>query len=62
MSLLNELKRRNVIRVAAAYGIFSWLLLQVGDILFQTLELPAIWSKGLLAVILMGMPVALFFS
>ena len=62
MSLFNELKRRNVIRVAAAYGVFSWLLLQVGDILFQTLELPSIWNKGLLAVILLGLPMALFFS
>lgn len=29
MSLFNEFKRRNVIRVAAAYLIVGWLLVQV---------------------------------
>ena len=34
MSLFAELKRRNVIRVAAAYLVFSWLVLQIADVLF----------------------------
>ena len=29
MSLFNELKRRNVIRVAMAYVVASWLIIQV---------------------------------
>jgi len=32
MSLFAELKRRNVIRVAIAYGVASWLLIQVADL------------------------------
>lgn len=29
MSLLTELRRRNVFRVGAAYGVVAWLLIQV---------------------------------
>ena len=38
MALFDELKRRNVIRVALAYAVLSWLLLQVGDTLFITAD------------------------
>ena len=34
MSLLNELKRRDVIRVASAYIVFCWLIVQVVETLF----------------------------
>ena len=34
MSFVQELKRRNVLRVAAAYIAFSWLVLQVAETLF----------------------------
>ena len=33
MSLFNELKRRNVFKVGAAYIIVGWLILQVGEVL-----------------------------
>lgn len=51
MPLFDELKRRNVIRVAAFYLVASWFALQVGDILFDAFEFPA-WSMRLLVVIL----------
>lgn len=34
MSFLGELKRRNVIRVATAYVVAAWLIIQVGETLF----------------------------
>ena len=34
MSLLGELKRRNVFRVGAAYVVVSWLLIQVAETIF----------------------------
>ena len=34
MSFLNELKRRNVLRVGAAYVVSSWLLIQVAETIF----------------------------
>ena len=34
MSLYRELKRRNVIRVGAAYIVAAWLLIQVAETIF----------------------------
>ena len=41
MSVIAELKRRNVFRVAALYLVAAWVLLQVGELLFGLLGLPA---------------------
>lgn len=65
MSIFEELKRRNVIRVAALYVVVSWLLLQVADILFDAFDafdVPS-WSIRLLvAILVLGFPLALIFS
>jgi TolB-like protein len=45
MSLFNELKRRNVIRVGIAYLVATWLLIQLSDILIPMLSLPEWVSK-----------------
>ncbi|MGI9200745.1 MAG: tetratricopeptide repeat protein [Woeseiaceae bacterium] len=39
MSLINELKRRNVLRVAAAYVVTAWLIIQVVETIFPIYEL-----------------------
>jgi len=60
--LFEELKRRNVFRVAIAYVIVAWLLLQVGDALAPALRLPN-WVNSVLAFFLiLGLPVAIFFA
>jgi TolB-like protein len=62
MSLFAELKRRNVLRVAAAYVVFSWLLLQMGDLQFDLMGLPD-WSlRIVLGILILGFPVALIFA
>ena len=38
-SVWEELKRRNVVRVAIAYMIVSWLILQLSDVLISMLGL-----------------------
>ena len=40
MSIVEELKRRNVFKVAFAYVVVGWLLLQVSEILVPALHLP----------------------
>jgi hypothetical protein len=35
-----ELKRRNVYKVAIAYGVVAWLLIQVATQVFPFLEIP----------------------
>lgn len=62
MSLYSELKRRNVFRVAAGYGVLSWLLLQIADVLMDTIGLPDIWGKAVLGLILIGLLPVLVFS
>ena len=62
MSLLAELKRRNVFRVAMFYAVASWVLLQVGGLLFEALEVPPWGLKLLLGLLLLGFPLALVFS
>ena len=62
MSLIAELRRRNVFRVGVAYAIVAWLLIQVADVAFPALRLPD-WTVTLVtALLIMGFPVALLFA
>jgi len=57
-----ELKRRNVYKVAVAYAIVAWLLIQAASILFPTFEAPAWVMKVFISAIILGFPVALIFA
>lgn len=57
-----ELRRRNVFRVAAVYIVGSWLLLQVADVLFDALSVPAGAMRLLLALLALGFVPALVFA
>ena len=61
-SFFAELKRRNVYKVAVAYAVVAWLLIQAASILLPTFEAPAWVMKVLVLVIIFGFPVALIFS
>jgi len=61
-SVWGELKRRNVVRVAIAYAIVSWLLIEVSTTTFPMLNLPG-WAATLVTVLLLiGFPVAVIFA
>jgi TolB-like protein/tetratricopeptide (TPR) repeat protein len=62
MSFLEELKRRNVVRVGVAYVVFAWVLLQIFDVIGEILELPAWGGKMILVALLLGLPLALIFA
>jgi adenylate cyclase len=62
MSLFEELKRRNVVRVGVAYAVFAWVLLQIFDVIGEILELPVWGGKMILAALVLGLPVALIFA
>ena len=51
MPIFQELQRRNVIRVAIAYAIASWVLLQIVDVISPIFELP-VWAPRLIFVLL----------
>ena len=54
-----ELKRRNVYKVAVAYVIVGWLLLQAASIFFPTFEAPAWVMRVFITTVIFGFPVAL---
>jgi len=61
MNLITELKRRNVIRVGLAYLVLSWLLLQVGDVVFEALQLDDSALTIMLVLLALGfIPVVTF--
>ena len=62
MSLFAELKRRNVFRVAAAYVIIGWLVMQVGEVMAPALHLPGWVTSALAFFIILGFPFAMFFA
>jgi serine/threonine-protein kinase len=54
-----ELKRRHVYRVAIAYGVVAWLLIQVATQVFPFFEIPNWVVRLVVLVIVLGFPVAL---
>ena len=61
MSLFNELKRRNVFRVTAAYVVVAWLVTEVGTTLLQTFGAPDWVAKAIILVFgLVFIPVVIF--
>ena len=61
-TFLTELKRRKVYRVAVAYAIVSWLLIQAASILFPTFEAPPWVMKVFVTAMILGFPVALILA
>jgi TolB-like protein/Tfp pilus assembly protein PilF len=61
-SFFSELKRRNVYKIAVAYAVVAWLLIQAASILLPTFEAPPWVMKVLVLVIVLGFPAALIFS
>src|SRR5687767_13144512 len=59
---LAELKRRNVYKVAVAYAVIAWLLIQAGSILLPTFEAPGWVMKAFVTVIAAGFVIALIIA
>ena len=57
-----ELKRRNVYKVAIAYAVVAWLLMQIASQIFPFFEIPN-WAVRLVVLLLViGFPVALILA
>src|SRR6266508_1836906 len=58
-SFVGELKRRNVYKVAIAYAVIAWLLMQIASQIFPFFEIPN-WAVRLVVLLLiLGFPIAL---
>ena len=62
MNFFNELKRRNVYKVAVAYAIVGWLLVQVATQVFPFLEIPNWAIRLIIALVAIGFPIALIIA
>ena len=62
MSLFAELKRRNVVRVGAAYAIIGWVVAQIAEFAFENFGAPDWVLKTVVVILLLGLPIALFFA
>src|SRR5437867_9092338 len=61
-SFFGELKRRNVYKVAIAYAVVAWLLIEIATQVFPFFEIPN-WAVRLVVLLLiLGFPVALILS
>jgi TolB-like protein/cytochrome c-type biogenesis protein CcmH/NrfG len=58
-SFFRELKRRNVCKVAAAYAVVAWLLIQIAAQTFPFLEIPGWAVRLVIMILLLGFPVAI---
>src|SRR4051794_8423832 len=58
-NFFSELKRRNVYKVAVAYGVVGWLVVQVATSVLPTFHAPDWAAQTLIVLVLLGFPVAL---
>jgi hypothetical protein len=58
MSFIAELQRRNVFRIAIAYTILGWLLLQVASLLLPTFDAPDWVMRVFVLIVMLGFPLA----
>jgi len=62
VSLFEELKRRNVIRVGIAYVVACWLILQVADVVLDNTQAPDWVMHLLMTLMALGFPLAMLFA
>src|SRR5450631_4887479 len=61
-NFFSELKRRNVYKVAVAYAVVAWLLMQIATQIFPFFDIPN-WAVRLVVLLLiLGFPVALILA
>jgi TolB-like protein/Flp pilus assembly protein TadD len=58
-SLFNELRRRNVLRLAATYALVAWILIEAGSVLLPTFGVPDWFFRAYVLIIFAGFVVSL---
>ncbi|GMR14752.1 MAG: hypothetical protein BMS9Abin30_0359 [Gammaproteobacteria bacterium] len=62
MSIISELKRRNVFRVGIAYAISAWVLMQIVDLVLENVNSPDWVMQVFMLALAIGFPLAVFFA
>jgi len=61
-NFFSELKRRNVYKVAVAYAVVAWLLVQIATQVFPFLEIPNWVVRLVIVLVAIGFPIALIIA
>jgi TolB-like protein/Flp pilus assembly protein TadD len=61
-NIFTELKRRNVYKVAVAYAVVAWLLMQIASQIFPFFEIPNWVVRLVVLALIVGFPVALIIA
>src|SRR4051812_23644959 len=61
-SFFSELKRRNVYKVAVAYAVVAWLVIQVSSTVLPTFHAPEWVVQTLVVLMIIGFPIALLIA
>ena len=61
-SLVHELRQRSVFRAGAAYLLGAWMLLQIADVTFDRLPIPAGAMTALIVIVIIGFPFTLILA
>jgi TolB-like protein/Tfp pilus assembly protein PilF len=61
-SFLTELKRRNVYKIAVAYAVVAWLVIQAASIFLPAFNAPQWAMQIVILILVVGFPIALVFS
>lgn len=61
-NLFQELMRRNVIRVAVAYAVAAWVMLQIADLVLDNIDAPDWIMQVFMLALALGFPVVVIFS
>jgi len=61
-SFLSELKRRNVYKVAVAYAVVGWLLIQIATQTFPFFDIPNLAIRLVILLVVIGFPIALIIA
>jgi TolB-like protein/Tfp pilus assembly protein PilF len=59
---LTELRRRNVYKVAIAYGVVAWLLMQIASQIFPFFDIPSWGVRLVVLFLIIGFPIALILA
>jgi formylglycine-generating enzyme required for sulfatase activity/dienelactone hydrolase len=62
MSLWAELKRRNVVRVALAYVVSAWVIIEVSSLILDIFDAAEVISKVIVSLLAVGLPIAMVFA
>nr|WP_136252291.1 hypothetical protein [Ningiella ruwaisensis] len=62
MKIFNELRRRNVFKVASVYLVTAWLIIQIISVISEPLHLPNVFATIVTVLLSIGFPIALIFA